>query len=82
MKLSYYPETDSLYIHLSDRSGADVVEVADHVVVDVDEKGVPVGIDINANASKIADLSRLDLSGVSPSSIAFTSEPKARKTAS
>lgn len=71
MRLSYHPDTDSLYIDLSDRPGADVVQVADHVVIDVDEKGVPVGIDIDANASKIVDLSRLDLSGLSFDSLAY-----------
>ncbi len=82
MKLSYYPDTDSLYIDLLDKPGADVVEVADHVVVDVDENGTPVGIGIDANASKIVDLSRLDLSGISLSNLAFTSEPRAREAAS
>ena len=71
MKLSYYPDTDSLYIDLSDKPGADVVEVAEHVVIDVDENGIPVGIDIDANASKIVDLSRLDLNGLSFDSFAY-----------
>lgn len=64
MRLSYHPETDSLYIHLTDRPGADVVEVSDGVMVDVDEHGTPVGIDIDANASKIVDLSRLEVEGL------------------
>ncbi|MBS0439468.1 MAG: DUF2283 domain-containing protein, partial [Proteobacteria bacterium] len=34
MKLSYDKETDSLYIHLSERTGADAQEVADGVVLD------------------------------------------------
>ncbi len=72
MKLSYHPDTDSLYIHLSEKPGADVVEIADNVV-DIDEKGIPVGIDIDANASKIVDLSRLETEGLS---IAPTSAPR------
>lgn len=64
MRLDYHPETDSLYIHLSERPGADVVEVSEGVVVDVDEQGVPVGIDIDADASKIVDLSRLEVEGL------------------
>ncbi len=63
--MSYYPGTDSLYISLSERPGADVVVVAEGFVVDVDEEGRPVGIDIDANASSIADLSRLELEGLS-----------------
>lgn len=61
MKLSYYPETDSLYISLSDRPGTDVVPISDEVVVDVDENGRPVGIDISAGASEVADLRDLAL---------------------
>ncbi len=64
MKLNYYPETDSLYIDLSERPGASVVVVSEGVVVDVDENGVPVGIDIDTNASKIVDLSRLEVEGL------------------
>ena len=82
MKLNYYPETDSLYIHLSDKPGADVVEISEHVVVDVDEKGIPVGIDIDANASEIVDLSRLDLSGVTLENLVFTNDTKAQEAAS
>ena len=81
MKLDYYPDTDSLYIHLSEKPGADAMEISEHVVVDVEEAGVPVGIDIDANASKIVDLSRLDLSGISLADLAFTSDPKAREAA-
>jgi uncharacterized protein YuzE len=64
MRLSYHPETDSLYIHLTEKPGSDVVEVSNDVVVDVDEHGVPVGIDIDANASKIVDLTHLEFEGL------------------
>ena len=64
MRLSYHSDTDSLYIHLTEKPSANVVEVSDNVVVDVDEHGVPVGIDIDANASKIVDLSRLETDGL------------------
>lgn len=64
MRLSYHAETDSLYIHLTEKAGVDVVEISDNVVVDVDERGVPVGIDIDANASNVVDLSRLDVEGL------------------
>ncbi|MGH3088952.1 MAG: DUF2283 domain-containing protein [Rubrobacteraceae bacterium] len=61
MRISYHPDMDSLYIHLSDRPGAEIIEVSDDVAVDVDENGVPVGIDISQNASGIVDLSKLKL---------------------
>ncbi|MCH9010885.1 MAG: DUF2283 domain-containing protein [Chloroflexi bacterium] len=59
MKFHYYPETDSLYIDLSDRSSSDSQEVAPGVVLDFDAEGALVGIDIE-NASKIVDLSRIE----------------------
>jgi uncharacterized protein YuzE len=59
MKFHYYPETDSLYIDLSAKTGVDSNEVAPGVVLDFDAEGQLVGIDID-NASKIVDLSRLE----------------------
>ena len=59
MKLHYYPDTDSLYIELSDTPGVDAREVAPGVVLDFDAEGNLVGIDID-RASRIVDLSRLE----------------------
>jgi len=59
MKLHYYPETDSLYINLSERPSVDSDEVAPGVVLDFDEHGQLVGIDID-HASKILDLTSLE----------------------
>ena len=55
MKLLYYTETDSLYIDFADRPGATSREVAPGVVLDLDERGTLVGIDID-HASWILDL--------------------------
>jgi uncharacterized protein YuzE len=82
MKLSYHSDTDSLYIHLSEKSGADVIEVSEGFAVDVDADGKPVGIDIEANASTIVDLSRLELDGVSLESLYLASGPKDHKAVS
>jgi uncharacterized protein YuzE len=60
MRLHYYPETDSLYIELANRPGADAQEIGDGIVVDVDEAGNPVGIDIDG-ASHRLDLSTLEV---------------------
>ena len=57
MKLSYDKATDSLYIHLSDKPGADAQEVSEGVVLDFAQDGTLVGIDVQ-HASKVADLSR------------------------
>ena len=56
MKLHYYPETDSLYIELSDKTGVETREVSDGVNVDIDARGNLVGFDIDRAAN------RLDLS--------------------
>ena len=60
MKLNYYPDTDSLYIDLSSRTSSESKEVAQGVVVDFDEAGNIVGIDID-RASNILDLTELEL---------------------
>ena len=59
MKFHYYPETDSLYIDLSEKTSVDSREVAPGVVLDFDAEGHLVGIDID-RASRIVDLSRLE----------------------
>lgn len=58
MRLSYDPETDSLTIHLVERPSADSDEAADGVVLDFDEAGGIVGIDVQ-HASQHADITRL-----------------------
>ncbi len=59
MKVHYYPETDSLYIDLSQKTSVDSQEVAPGVVLDFDAEGHLVGIDID-HASQFVDLSRLE----------------------
>ena len=61
MKITYYAETDSLYIDLSEHSGAESVEISEGAVVDYDSKGSLVGIDID-NASKKVELKKFTLS--------------------
>jgi uncharacterized protein YuzE len=63
MKLDYDETTDSLYIHLSERPAADSKEVADGIVLDFDEHGTVVGIDIQ-HASQKADFAALRLHNV------------------
>lgn len=61
MRLNYYPETDSLYIDLSEKSSVESREISEGVVLDYDADGNLVGIDID-NASKKAQLKELSLS--------------------
>ena len=63
MKLNYYPETDSLYIDLSEQPSADSKEVSEGIVLDYDAKGNLVGIDID-NASTKVELKKLILSNL------------------
>lgn len=59
MKLHYYPETDSLYIDLAERPAADSREVAPGIVLDFDNNGQLVGIDID-HAKHNVSLGRLE----------------------
>jgi len=61
MKLNYYPETDSLYIDLAEKTSTESKEVSQGVVLDYGADGSLVGIDID-NASKKLDLKKLILS--------------------
>ena len=61
MKLNYHPETDSLYIDLSEKPSAESREISKGVVLDYDANGNLVGIDID-NASSKVELKKLILS--------------------
>lgn len=58
MTFHYYPETDSLYIDLADRRSSESREVSDGVVLDFDDAGTLVGIDLQ-HASQRVDLTQL-----------------------
>jgi uncharacterized protein YuzE len=60
MKLNYYPETDSLYIDLSEKSRVESKEISEGIVLDYDAEGNLVGIDID-NASTKVQLKELSL---------------------
>ena len=60
MKLHYYPDTDSLYIDLSDAPSEESREISDGLVIDFDGAGNVVGIDID-HASKKLNLRTVEL---------------------
>jgi uncharacterized protein YuzE len=60
MRISYYPETDSLYIDLSVKESSESREVSLGVVIDYDSENNLVGIDID-NASRKLDLKKIIL---------------------
>lgn len=66
MKLHYYPETDSLYIELSEALGTETRELSDGVNVDYGATGNVVGIDIDGASAK------LDLTTLETSELPFT----------
>jgi uncharacterized protein YuzE len=61
MKISYYPDTDSLCIDLSEKCSAESREISEGVVLDYGAQGSLVGIDLD-NASKKVELKKLILS--------------------
>ena len=61
MKLNYYPDTDSLYIDLSEQPSVENREITEGIVLDYDAAGHLVGIDID-NASQKVELKQLTLS--------------------
>jgi uncharacterized protein YuzE len=71
MKFRYYAETNSLYIELYEKSGAEVREVAPGVVLDFDAEGGLVGIDID-RASSVVNLSRLDVESLPLANVSLT----------
>ena len=71
MKLHYDRETDSLYIDLNARPSVDSREVQDGVVIDLDDKGRIVGIDIK-HASQNLDLATLETESLPIPSLKLT----------
>lgn len=71
MKFNYYLETDSLYIDLSEKSSVESVEVSEGIVIDYDENGSIVGIDIN-QASKKVNISSLETHSLPLENISMT----------
>ena len=61
MKLNYYPETDSLYIDLSEIPSVESREISEGVVLDYDADGKLVGIDIDSASHKV-EMEKLILS--------------------
>ena len=63
MNLSYYKDTDSLYIDLSSKVSSESREISGGIVLDYDSDGNLVGIDID-NASWKVDMKEVSLSKI------------------
>lgn len=46
MQIDYDPQADALYIHLRSGEVDDTLDVGQYVYVDVDENGVPLGVEL------------------------------------
>jgi uncharacterized protein YuzE len=66
MDFQYDKDTDSLYIALSPRKSVESEEVSDGLIIDYDDTGHIVGLDIQ-HASKQISLSNASFSGFLPS---------------
>jgi len=60
MIFEYYPETDMLYIRFVEGVSTESEEIAPGIVLDFDRYNHVIGIEVE-DASKVVDLSRLEL---------------------
>ena len=71
MKFQYYSKTDMLYIKLSEGVSIESEEVAPGIVLDYDEHGQVIGVEIE-DASKTVDLSKLEVKALPLAALTFT----------
>ncbi|MAY35090.1 MAG: hypothetical protein CMN84_03215 [Spongiibacteraceae bacterium] len=63
MKLSYFQDTDTLYIEFRDGNIAETRDLDENTLLDLDSNGEVVAITVE-HASKRTDVSNLTLSGI------------------
>ena len=59
MKIQYFPDTDTLYIGLANRSSTASEVISESIIVDLDADGKPVGITIE-HYSQTADSTAIE----------------------
>jgi uncharacterized protein YuzE len=64
VKIEYYPNTDSLYIKLRPGMEAEGAEVAPGIVFHFTPENEVTAIEMDSMASKLVDLSRLEVEGL------------------
>jgi uncharacterized protein YuzE len=64
VRVSYYPDTDSLFVKLKPGIEAEGAEVAPGIVFHYTPEGEVTAIDIDSEASKLVDLSPLEVEGL------------------
>lgn len=70
MKFHYYPETDSLYIELSDQPSVESREIKSGIVLDFSAEGDLVGLDLD-HASRFINLSKVEMDSLPLRTLAF-----------
>lgn len=63
MKLSYFEDTDTLFIELSDVGAAETRDLGENTLLDIDAAGNVVSLTVE-HASKTADIHELQVSGI------------------
>ena len=63
MKLSYFKDTDTLYIEFRESTVSETKDLDENTLLDIDEKGNVVSITVE-HASKRVDIDHLTLSGI------------------
>jgi uncharacterized protein YuzE len=71
MIFEYFPDTDMLYIKLTEGASVESEEIAPGIVLDLDQNNRIVGVEIE-DAGKQIDLSRLELKALPLSSLVMT----------
>lgn len=71
MIFEYFPESDMLYLRLTDSPSTESDEIAPGVALDFDDRNQIVGVEIE-DASLRIDLSRLELKAIPLTSLLFT----------
>jgi len=74
MTFRYYPDTDMLHIELSSGVSTESQEVAPGFVLDFDHNNEVVGIEIE-DASRVIDLSRLEVAALPITNLNFSVPP-------
>jgi len=63
MKVSYFDDTDTLYIELNDHKVSETRDLDENTILDLDSQGSIVGITME-HASTRADISNLQIYGI------------------
>jgi len=63
MKMSYFEDTDTLYIEFKEESAVETKDLDENTILDVDENGQVIALTLE-HASTRTDVSQLVLSGI------------------